>query len=209
MLERMFRNSSDVKFHELFVKHMANTVACSSSLLELFRDPAENRALADTVKEFEHAGDGYAKEVYTLINNVFITKIDKEHIVRLIMSMDDAIDTMTDAALLTKVYHIFAPRPEAIELSKIISAISSEVLKLVQIMMKPDARELEELLKSIKELEEKADVILRNALDLLDTDTAVTDRLFIKWKDIFKKLEEATDHCEDVADVISAITRKL
>ncbi|OGZ93604.1 MAG: hypothetical protein A3H69_05820 [Candidatus Sungbacteria bacterium RIFCSPLOWO2_02_FULL_47_9] len=54
-----------------------------------------------------------------------------------------------------------------------------------------------------------ANTVKRRALEALDTDPVVNDRMFLKWKDIIEKLEEATDHCENVADVVKSISRKL
>jgi len=31
---------------------------------------------------------------------------------------------------------------------------------------------------------------------------------YIAWKDIFQQLENVTDHCEDVANILSSISRK-
>jgi len=53
----------------------------------------------------------------------------------------------------------------------------------------------------LNELENQADVTLRAALTELLSDGA-DPILVIKWKEVFETLEQTTDRCEDVADVI-------
>jgi uncharacterized protein Yka (UPF0111/DUF47 family) len=56
----------------------------------------------------------------------------------------------------------------------------------------------------INRLENEGDAILRRAVAKLFKES--TDPMFvIKWKEIYENLENATDRCEDVANIIEGV----
>ena len=56
----------------------------------------------------------------------------------------------------------------------------------------------------INRLENEADSILRAAVARLFDEEQDT-RMIIKWKEIYENLENATDRCEDVANIIEGV----
>ena len=62
----------------------------------------------------------------------------------------------------------------------------------------------------IKQLEEEGDAIYQRAVgDLFDAAGGQPNPLdVIKWKEIYDKLEEALDECEDVSNVLESIALK-
>jgi len=62
--------------------------------------------------------------------------------------------------------------------------------------------------REVKQLEEEeADAVYHEALEELFADSP--DPLeVIKWNDMFDKLEDAVDECEDVANVLQSISLK-
>jgi len=66
---------------------------------------------------------------------------------------------------------------------------------------------IQEYCIEINRLENAADKIYREALVKLFKD--VKDPIMvIKWKDIYEHLEDATDTCEDVANILEGIVLK-
>jgi len=59
----------------------------------------------------------------------------------------------------------------------------------------------------INQLENEADRVLRQGLARLVKERGEWFE-FARWKDVFEKIEEATDKCEDVADVLQAVATK-
>ncbi|MDX1534122.1 MAG: DUF47 domain-containing protein, partial [Thermoplasmata archaeon] len=66
--------------------------------------------------------------------------------------------------------------------------------------------EVETLSVEINRLENQADDVLNEAVAGLFDGTDALD--VIKFKDIYEKMELATDYCEDVADILSDIAVK-
>ena len=56
----------------------------------------------------------------------------------------------------------------------------------------------------VNRLENEADRILRTALARLFQEEGDT-KLILKWKEIFDHLENASDRCEDVANIIEGV----
>jgi uncharacterized protein Yka (UPF0111/DUF47 family) len=57
----------------------------------------------------------------------------------------------------------------------------------------------------INRLENEGDAILRRAVAKLFKEKANDPIYVIKWKEIYENLENATDRCEDVANIIEGV----
>jgi hypothetical protein len=60
----------------------------------------------------------------------------------------------------------------------------------------------------INRMENQIDRIYRNALGELFDDFKDSPAMLIKWKDVYDHLEEASDKCEDVANILESIVLK-
>jgi uncharacterized protein Yka (UPF0111/DUF47 family) len=91
-----------------------------------------------------------------------------------------------------------------IELAKLIRMSVVEIEAAIKgIRSIKDPRFIEDRCIEVNRLENLADDVLAHALtDLFRTQHAIT---IIKLKDIYEHLEQATDFCEDVANVLSDI----
>jgi uncharacterized protein Yka (UPF0111/DUF47 family) len=68
-----------------------------------------------------------------------------------------------------------------------------------------DVNSIKKSLILVHQYENEGDVILRAALARLFQEEASRPVLVIKWKEIFERLERATDRCEEVANIIEKI----
>ena len=58
------------------------------------------------------------------------------------------------------------------------------------------------------ELADRADALHRRALENLIATSREDWFEFMRWKEIYEKMEDATDLCEDIADVLQTIVLK-
>src|SRR5262249_20979320 len=89
----------DERFFALFLKQVENISAASSLLLEGAK--AGNSQLAqigEQIKVLETKGDEIAHEIFTRLNQTFITPLDPEDIQALSVSLDNVLDGIEDAA---------------------------------------------------------------------------------------------------------------
>lgn len=192
----------------LFDKAAENVVKGVTLFRELLDHPGEYSPMVERIKEAEHEGDRYTHQTFAKLNTSFITPFDREDIHTLIARLDDILDATDAAAQRMVLYRINEIPRHLIRLADILVLAASEVHRAVVALH--DAKRLKEAIETcveINRLENDADVLHREALAELFTNC--TDAItIIKLKDMYSFLEEATDRCEDVANVIETIVIK-
>lgn len=204
-----FGKSKDDEIMKVFTKHIANTYVCAQELVKLCEesDTNTNSYLIQSILEKEHEGDKLTNDVHLLLENAFITKIDKDDIVKLADYLDDIIDKMKIVARLFHAYRVGEVRLEAKELSRVILRMLDILEPLIREMAGQNMDTLKEAIYKIKGLEEEADVILYKGLGALHLNEN-DFKLILEWRDILRALEETTDYCDRVCGVVSSIVRK-
>ncbi len=97
--------------------------------------------------------------------------------------------------------------PEAVVMAKDILTTAEVMHKAVKKLKEKNYAHVQEYCIEINRLENRVDRGFRDALGKLFDD--VKDPiLIIKWKEIYEHLEDASDRCEDVANILEAIVLK-
>jgi uncharacterized protein len=119
--------------------------------------------------------------------------------------MDDIVDNVDAAFDCLIIYKIEKLTPDIQSLARILYKSVQEIeLGIKELRNLRHAAAIRQNCKEINRLEKEADVILRNAIGgLFEKEQDI--RLLIKWKEIYEILEEATDRCEDVSNIIEGI----
>jgi uncharacterized protein len=193
------------KFYSDFLS-MADELQRGSRLLqEMFSAEHPNWDKADEIKEVEHKCDFLTHEIIQRLNRTFVTPIDREDIHALARSLDDVMDAIDASATLVRLYRLDRVRPGARELALIISACTREVrlaLAALEQVKGVSAHAVE-----INRLENEADRAHQHAVSQLFDDEP-NPIVVLKWKETLDFLEDATDRCEDVANVIEGVIVK-
>ena len=160
---------------------------------------------ADEIKEVEHKCDHLTHQIIQRLNSTFVTPIDREDIHALAKSLDDVMDAIDGSAKVVRLYKIKSVRFGARELAQIVTLSVDQVQLALQALKKRTG--VAERAVEINRLENEADRIHEGALRRLfdDEDNPV---MIIKWKEILDFLEEATDRCEDVANLLEGVVVK-
>jgi uncharacterized protein len=160
---------------------------------------------ADEIKEVEHKCDFLTHEIIQRLNRTFVTPIDREDIHALARSLDDVMDAIDASASLVRLYRLDRVRYGARELAHIISTSTD------QVRLALDAMEQNTPLTThaveINRLENEADRTHQEAVRRLFDDEH-DPILVMKWKETLDFLEDATDRCEDVANVLEGVMVK-
>jgi hypothetical protein len=195
----------DVQFFDLFNK-MATEIRSAAQLLEemLATDPPDSQK-ADLIKDAEHRCDALTHDTIQRLHRTFVTPFDREDLYALATSLDDVMDAIDHAAALVGLYKIQIIRPGARELAHTVSASADRLHAALEALaakkpVQPHAVE-------INRLENEADRAYQEAVrGLFETESDPI--MIIKWKELFDVLEEITDCCEDVANVIEGVVVK-
>jgi predicted phosphate transport protein (TIGR00153 family) len=160
---------------------------------------------ADEIKEVEHKCDFLTHEIIQRLNRTFVTPIDREDIHELARSLDDVMDAIDASAAVIRLYRLSAVRFGARELARVVSASTVEIRKALAALS--EGKSLATHAVEINRLENEADRLHQQAVvRLFDEET--NPIAVMKWKETLDFLEQATDRCEDVANVIEGVAVK-
>ncbi len=157
------------------------------------------------IKDIEHRCDTITHEVFQRLNRTFVTPLDREDIHGLARSLDDVMDAIDASAAVIRRYRIPDVRFGARELARIIARATEQVRQGAAALEKRTGVHV--VTVEINRLENEADDIHDEALRRLFE--GETDALTVmKWKEVLDLLEDATDRCEDVANVFEGVVVK-
>jgi uncharacterized protein len=160
---------------------------------------------ADEIKEVEHKCDFLTHGIIQRLNRTFVTPLDREDIHELARSLDDVMDAIDASATLVSLYRLNTVRFGARELAQVITA-STEQVRLALGAMEQHKGLLGHAVE-INRLENEADRIHQQAVSRL-FDEERDPVTVMKWKETLDFLEDATDRCEDVANVLEGVMVK-
>ncbi len=180
MLRRLLPREED--FFTLFERHAALTVEGAKQFATLVVGDQNVRALAARIKEIEHEADVITHTCVERLHTTFITPFDRDDIHRLITRMDDVMDFVESASERMALYELREMTQEVRDLAAVLVRATEAVARAVA----------------------EGDEILRNAVAKLFKENA-DPLLVMKWKEVYEALENATDRCEDVANIIEGV----
>lgn len=200
---RLFPKGDD--FFPLFEQAVDNLVD-GADLLRDFMDRYEDiDRKAHAIKAIELKGDHLTHEIVEKLNRTFITPMDREDIHALSTGLDDVVDSIEAVSNRMIAFKIERPTDELRQMTDILYQAGQEIKKAVHSLRKLDG--LMSFCIAIKHLETRADEISRQMIS--DLFSREKDAIaVIKWKEIYGRMESATDRCEDIANIIEAIVVK-
>jgi len=194
------------KFYQLFLDQAKIIQTAARLLLEAVRSgPPRLSEVAAEIRKLEQQGDEIIHDIFTRLNQTFITPLDPEDIHSLSSHLDDVMDGIEDAAHRIMAYELDPIPSTVIELCEIIDKSAMGILKAFEALGK-DEKLLDHCIE-VNRLEGHADHIVRRAVsDLFHNEKDPIT--LMKHKEIYEFLEATTDRCEDVADVLQNVVVK-
>ncbi len=194
------------EYFALFSQMTEKIQEASNSLIEMMQDKRENfEAHVKRIKDLEHECDELTHKVTTKLNKSFITPFDREDIFALVVALDDVCDYIDAGARAILMYDIREISDHAKHFAKVIQSLAMEINSAVSMLAKPDG--MNQHIVEIHRLENEADDVYFRAIGELFQ--SQTDALtVIRWKELYEILENATDHCERVANIVESIILK-
>ena len=199
--------SNDKAIIDVLGEQAENLLKATSMLVELMTKYESVPDYLSKITDMEHEGDEIAHKLFNIIDQTFVTPIDREDISKLTSSLDEILDSTQGAADRLVLFKIKKPTLYMIEIAKVLLSASQEVYQaILQIRNFKRTTDLVEHCHNISKYEHQGDTVYRNAIaELFETNNPIE---IIKLKEIYETLEGALDRCADVADVIEDITLK-
>ena len=196
------------KFFDLFEELAAKIQEGAKFFLEIAERHDFSAENISKLKQIEHEADSITHTTYEKMHKTFLTPLAREDIYDLVNKMDSVIDMIEASALRLYLYKVKKPSDAVIELAKILVKAVNKIKIIVHgIRDMKNARMILDACVEINTLENDGDVVLRTSIaELFENEKDVFE--LIKWKEIYERLEEATDVCEDVSNIAEGIVLK-
>ena len=204
----MFRSiiPRDEMFFDSFERICVLIVDAAKKLKAMFDKGSPFEASAREIKILEDQADEHVHQAAKRLHRTFVTPFDRQDIHRLLLRLDDIIDMIEAVSSRLELYDPEGIMEEAREMIGLLVEDTEQVAAMVGLLrdFKKQSERIFELTVEINRLENEADQVHHKAVARLFRDEA-DPRELVKWKEILDHIEDATDRCEDIADIVEGI----
>lgn len=190
------------KYFDYFTDMIGLIAEMAELTNRLFSTAPFDRELLLKMKPLEKRCDEITSKVIKQLNKTFVTPFDREDIFLLVKKLDDISDILYAASIRLEMFHIQDRIDGADRLTAIVSLQMKELMAAMH-DLKDKHKSMNEC-KAVKDLESEADTIYQAAMSRL-FDEEKDPIQIMKKKEILDILENASDKCQSVANVIISI----
>ncbi len=191
------------------LESQADACLAAAQALSKSKDPSSRpEDVRDAVQVIEHHADDLVRKMEDALARTFVTPLDREDLQRLSSELDDVVDLTNLAARASVLYGVARPTEP---MQKLMDTLVSTTQVLKTAMPKLRTHEYVALLddsRKLRALEKEADSVFRSAVSQLFKDPAVDAKVLLREKEVLEDLENAVDHCDNVADTLTNIAVK-
>lgn len=197
-----------IAFFDLMVEVSDSVIEMVELLDEFNNNFKDFEGYSVRAKEIESKADRKTHEIIDRLNKTFITPIDREDIYLLAHELDDIVDLVESVIQNVRLYNVSNKLDAFGEFVPLIKAAGYCLKDLLLAFQKQKySEELLGIKIKIHELEDKGDVVFRNAISKLFKEEKDPINV-IKFKDILENMENTMDKFQKVADIIEGILVK-
>jgi len=198
----------EIGFFDLFIRHARAGLDAGKTLVEALEQwPRGAEGMIRRIEEIEHECDTIAHMTIDLLHRTFITPLDRDETLKLISKMDDVVDGIESAAQRMLLFDVQQVPARLVDLARVVMKEQEVLVELVPLLhgFKHPER-IRELIIEVQRLENEADGILRAGLGELFREHRSDPLMVIQVKELYERIEDASDQAEDVAEIIEGIT---
>ncbi|MBK8168744.1 MAG: DUF47 family protein [Sandaracinaceae bacterium] len=192
-----------------FLEKQAATAHEGAKALAGFSAPDANvESVRKAVQAFEHAGDKLVHEVEEALALTFVTPIDREDIQKLSAELDDILDLMNGAARAAVLFGVVRPSTAMTKLIAVLVRSTEVLAAALPLLRVHEYTKLIESTRVIRGFEKEGDIIFRDAISALFADPSVDAKVLLREKAVLEDLENALDHCDQLAATLTNLAIK-
>lgn len=201
-----FFSNKETDFFGMFEQSIAYSCRAAEALRKAFVDGQIDTREIKNLKDIEHEADNHVHRCFKLIEEAFITPIDRSDIMEIVKQIEnitDNIDSIANYTYMMCVKEVNEPCRYMMDLVVQACLKLQAMMKLLK-SYKKNLKAIDELIIEVNHIEEEGDKTYLHAMRELFEFTTDAKRI-ITYRLLYEKLEEALDTCEDVADMIQKI----
>jgi len=202
-----FKKKTDTNFLALLIEGAEISLEAARVFHEAMTGDEPPSAYADRLRELEHRGDDITHRVYMGLAQVFVTPLDREDIITLATSIDDVTDGIEATIARFDYLNISVKDRIMKEFADVLVRMCEHMVESCKLLERKKYLDIREHSVAINNLENEGDRLMREGIRAIFTNPKDPYHDF-RLKEIYERLEETTDSCEDVADILSSVQLK-
>lgn len=160
------------------------------------------------IHDIENQADGILHELKRFLLKDFLPPIDREDIVAIAHKIDDLVDAIDEVVINIDIFIITEIKEDMKKSVELLETAVGTTYDLVVAMNNlKNAKEIKDKVIEVNKLEEQADRLYENSVRELYKNEKDPIQV-IKWSNMFGKLEDCFDACENIADCIEEVLLK-
>lgn len=167
------------------------------------------KSVRERVQQLEHQGDKIVHEVEEALAKTFVTPIDREDLQRLSSELDTVLDLTNGAARACDLFGVDRPTEPMLKLMNVLVECTAVMKTALPKLREHQYESLIEDTRALKKLEKDGDAIFREAVSRLFADPTIDAKVLLREKAVLEDLENAVDHCDQVAGTLAQLAVKL
>jgi uncharacterized protein len=192
----------------LFEKGMEISSRAAQTLKRAFAADRINEEEIKQLKAIEHEGDKHVHECSKLIEDAFITPIERPDMMNLVAAIEALTDSIDDVGNQVYMMHIEKKDETAEKFVELIASACTELCNMMHAFkhFKKNQADLHEISIRVNHIEEEGDVLFIGAMrNMFDPEQQHDPVEVMRRQSLYQTLEDSLDCCEDVADIMAHI----
>jgi uncharacterized protein Yka (UPF0111/DUF47 family) len=200
----MWGNKKENIFLELLIEAARNTLTGARMFREAMSGNEPALKYLKPLKDLEEVGDRLIHQVFHGLNKVFITPLDREDIMELAVRIDDVMDGIEATIARFDYLNITHTDKVMSDFADVLVESCEHILASFELLSQKKYMNINPHTVKINGLENEGDRLMREGIRDIFTNPKDPYHDF-KLKEVYERLEQTTDACEDVADILDSM----
>lgn len=199
-------NRNETDYFKLFEEGISFSLKAAEALQVGFADGKIDLAEIQKIKNIEHEADKHVHRCLKLIEEAFITPIDRSDILDLVKYIENVTDSIDEVSRRIYMMRVTDCGEYAVKFVEYIVQACKKCAELMATLKdyKKNLKKINQLAIEVNNIEEAGDRLFTEAMRELFSSNSDPVTIIIK-KDLFERFEDILDNCEDVADTAEKI----
>lgn len=201
----LFLMPKEEKFFYMFRESSGVVLKGARLFKELIENYTDVPGKVEIISVLEKEADGHTHRMVEALNRSFITPIDRDDIYKLNSSLDDILDYMEACAVRLQLFKIETPNAGIRRFASLIYQSVEDIHQAIGTF--PKMKGIMTITRDIKDIESEGDALSHRLIgELFEKEKNPIE--LIKLKEIYARLEDTLDKCQDVACLLESINIK-
>jgi uncharacterized protein len=200
----LFTKKNDTDFLLLLINSAENTLHAAQMFRTAVMGDQPPAVFYPQLRDLEHKGDQITHTIFKGLNKVFITPLDREDIMELASKLDDVMDGIEATIARFDYMNLTISDKYMKEFSAVLVSSCQHILDAFKLLSKKKYMQISEHTVQINSLENEGDRLMREGIREIFLKPTDPYHDF-KLKELYERLEQTTDACEDVANILESV----